>query len=103
MFKPVSFRYICSAVVLFCCSVLFFVYCGDHDRANVRKQLKIVLTKLLLAVLSFLVQMMLVDAGRRQEALELDDTLLGYLRQDGFKEGEGDDAADTRGILSANG
>ena len=32
-------------------------------------------------------QMMLVDAGRAQEALELDATLLGYLRDDSKAKG----------------
>lgn len=31
--------------------------------------------------------MMLVDAGRAQEALELDATLLGYLRDDASTQG----------------
>lgn len=48
--------------------------------------------------------MMLVDAGRTQDALELEDTLLGYLRQDGFRDDvQMDDTPDANGLVSANG
>lgn len=47
---------------------------------------------------------MLVDAGRSQEALELDSTLLGYLRQDGFRDdAAADDDPNAHGLVSSNG
>ncbi|CAM9118714.1 unnamed protein product [Sphacelaria rigidula] len=50
------------------------------------------------------VKIMLVDAGRAQEALELEDSLLGYLRQDSFRDdARTSDSPDKNGLVSANG
>lgn len=48
-------------------------------------------------------QMMLVEAGRGQEARELDDTLMGYLRNDVCNpdDTDGGDVTESKRILTA--